>query len=174
MSLPKIQLENHLESLFNVKCSHSPYGEIKICLSGGEDWANYHGFNDNMGISPAFRKAVDDAEWWTEWQNPEVIKLFPIEDFLSNHTPDELITEWNLYVASINAPGDRVYWNNDEAFEEIGLTIRQTLLAAKQDRYDWDDRFLTLDGYNNPMSSNKLEEVLDIDELEDWMYTVTK
>lgn len=174
MSLPKIQLENHLESLFDTRCSHSPSGEIKICLNGDEPWANYYGHSDNMGISPEFRKAIEDAGWWAEWQNPEVIKLFPDEDFESKHTPDELITEWNLYIESINAPGDRVYWNNDEAFDEIGLTIRQTLVAAKHDRYNWDHRFLTLDGYGNPLSSNMLDDVLDLDELEDWMYTVTK
>jgi len=174
MSLPKTQVIAHLQSLFDLECSYAPYGEIKICLNGGEKWANYYGYHDNMGISTEFRKAVEDAGWWAEWQNAEVIKLYPDEDFESKHTPDELINEWNLYAESINAPGDRVYWNNDDAFEELGLTIRQTLLAAKQDRYDWDHRFLTLDGYGNPFSSNRLDDMLDMDELEDWMYTVTK
>ena len=174
MSLPKTQVIAHLQSLFDLECSYAPYGEIKICLNGGEEWADYYGHHDNMGISTEFRKAVEDAGWWAEWQNAEVIKLYPDEDFESKHTPEELINEWNLYAESINAPGDRVYWNNDDAFEELGLTIRQTLLAAKQDRYDWDHRFLTLDGYGNPFSSNRLDDMLDMDELEDWMYTVTK
>jgi hypothetical protein len=174
MSLPKTQVIAHLQSLFDLECSYAPHGQITICLKGGEEWADYYGHHDNMGVSAEFRKAVEDAGWWTEWRNPEVIKLYPDEDFESKHTPDELINEWNLYIESINAPGDRVYWNNDDAFEELGLTIRQTLLAAKQDRYNWDHRFLTLDGYGNPLSSNDLDEVLDMDELEDWMYTVTK
>ena len=175
MSLPKLQLETHLQSLFDVKTSTAPSGQIRICLQGGEDeHLDYYGHHDNMGISAAFRKAVEDAGWWCEWQNPEVLMLYPDEDFESKYTPDELITEWNLYTESINAPGDRVYWNDDEAFDELGLTIRQTLVAAKHDRYNWDHRFLTLDGYGNPLSSNMLDDVLDLDELEDWMFTVTK
>tara|TARA_R100000951_G_C2591593_1_gene165207 strand:+ start:312 stop:836 length:525 start_codon:yes stop_codon:yes gene_type:complete len=174
MTLPKLQLENHIESLYDTRCSFAPSGEIKICLNGDEPWANYHGHSENMGISHEFRTTIEEYGWWAEWQNPEVLMLYPNDDFETKYPPGELIGEWNRYVESIQSPSDYVYWNNDESFEELGITIRQVLTAAKHDRYDWDHRFLTLDGYSNPMSSNNLDDVLDMDELEDWMYTVTK
>ena len=174
MSLPKLQLESHIKSLYDAECSFAPSGEIKIVLNGDEPWANYHGHSENMGISDEFRNTIEENGWYAEWQNPEILWLYPEEDFESNYSPGELIAEWNNYVQSIQAPGDYVYWNNDESFEELGISIRQVLNAAKHDRYDWDHRFLTLDGYGNPISSNNLDDVLDMDELEDWMYTVTK
>ena len=174
MTLPKLQLENHIESLYDTRCSFAPSGEIKIILNVDEPWANYHGHSDNMGISHEFRTTIEEYGWWAEWRNPEFLMLYPDDDFESKYSPGELISEWNMYAESIQAPSDYVYWNNDESFEELGITIRQVLTAAKHDRYDWDHRFLTLDGYCNPMSSNSLDDVLDMDELEDWMYTVTK
>ena len=32
-------------------------------------------------------------------------------------------------------------------------------------RYDWDDKYLVLDGYANPVSFNDLLEHIDLDEL---------
>ena len=47
----------------------------------------------------------------------------------------------------------------------LGITIKQILVAQKMKRYDWDDKYLALDGYANPVSFNKLEEHIDINEL---------
>ena len=59
--------------------------------------------------------------------------------------------------------------NDDEAFEMLQLTIRQTVAASKNDRYNFDDKWLTLDGYGNPMSFNSLLNYLDVPELEEYL-----
>jgi len=174
MSLPKLQLQNLIKSLYNTRCSSTQSGKIKICLNGDEPWANYSGHSENMGISNEFRTTIEEHGWRAEWQNSEVLILYPEEEFESKYTSDQLITEWNRYVESIQVIGDYVYLNNDENFEQLGITMLQVLTAARHDRYNWDHRFLKLDSVGNPMSSNSLEDVLDLDELEDWMYTDTK
>ena len=77
---------------------------------------------------------------------------------------NNLIQRWNDYCGEVNA-SDYTYFNDDEAFEMLGITIKQILVAQKMNRYDWDDKYLALDGYANPVSFNKLEEHIDINEL---------
>ena len=77
---------------------------------------------------------------------------------------NNLIQRWNDYCDEISA-SDQIYFNDDEAFELLGITIKQILTAQKAHRYDWDDKYLALDGYANPVSFNKLEEHIDIEEL---------
>ena len=77
---------------------------------------------------------------------------------------NNLIQRWNDYCGEVNS-SDYIYFNDDEAFEMLGITIKQILVAQKMNRYDWDDKYLALDGYANPVSFNKLEEHIDINEL---------
>jgi len=77
---------------------------------------------------------------------------------------NNLIQRWNDYCDEVSA-SDHIYFNDDEAFELLGITIKQILAAQKMNRYDWDDKYVVLDGYANPMSFNKLEDHIDIDEL---------
>jgi hypothetical protein len=51
----------------------------------------------------------------------------------------------------------------------LQLTIRQTVAASNNDRYDFDDKWLTLDGYGNPMSFNDLTRFIDVPELEEYL-----
>jgi hypothetical protein len=77
---------------------------------------------------------------------------------------NNLIQRWNDYCDEVSA-SDQIYFNDDDAFELLGITIKQILIAQKMNRYDWDDKYLALDGYANPVSFNKLEEHIDIEEL---------
>lgn len=77
---------------------------------------------------------------------------------------NNLIQRWNDYCDEVSA-SDHIYLNDDEAFELLGITIKQILAAQKMNRYDWDDKYVVLDGYANPVSFNKLEEYIDLDEL---------
>lgn len=77
---------------------------------------------------------------------------------------NNLIQRWNDYCDEINA-SDHIYLNDEDAFETFGFTIAQTLRAMKANKYDWDDTYVQMDGYGNPVSFNKLEEHIDINEL---------
>jgi hypothetical protein len=81
----------------------------------------------------------------------------------------EIISLWNAMCDYINAPQDHIYLNDDEAFEMLQLTIRQTVVASKNNRYNFDDKWLTLDGYGNPMSFNNLFNYIDVPELEEYL-----
>ena len=83
---------------------------------------------------------------------------------MTNDDYNNLIQRWNDYCDEISA-SDQIYLNNDEAFEMLGITIKQILAAQKMNRYDWDDKYVVLDGYANPMSFNDLLEHIDLDEL---------
>ena len=81
----------------------------------------------------------------------------------------EIISLWNAMCDYINAPQDHIYLNDDEAFEMLQLTIRQTVVASKNNRYNFDYKWLTLDGYGNPMSFNSLFNYIDVPELEEYL-----
>ena len=83
---------------------------------------------------------------------------------MTNDDYNNLIQRWNDYCDEVSA-SDQIYLNNDEAFELLGITIKQVLAAQKTNRYDWDDKYIVLDGYANPMSFNGLLEHIDLDEL---------
>ena len=81
----------------------------------------------------------------------------------------EIISLWNAMCDYINAPQDHIYLNDDEAFEMLQLTIRQTVVACLNQRWNFDDKWLTLDGYGNPMSFNSLFNYIDVPELEEYL-----
>ena len=83
---------------------------------------------------------------------------------MTNDEYNNLIQRWNDYCDEVRA-SDQIYNNDDDTFELLGITIRQVLTAQKAHRYDWDDKYLALDGYQNPTSFNDLLEHIDLDEL---------
>ncbi len=83
---------------------------------------------------------------------------------MTNDDYNNLIQRWNDYCDEVRA-SDQIYNNDDDTFELLGITIRQVLTAQKAHRYDWDDKYLALDGYQNPTSFNDLLEHIDLDEL---------
>jgi hypothetical protein len=98
-----------------------------------------------------------------------VLDLYPGHDWTSDFSEAQLVSHWNAMCDYITAPQDHVYANDDEAFEMLQLTIRQTVAASKNDRYNFDDKWLTLDGYGNPMSFNDLTQFIDVPELEEYL-----
>ena len=49
------------------------------------------------------------------------------------------------------------------------FTIKQTCAARDRGDYDFDDSYISLDGYGNPMSSNDAIEFVDEDNLIEWL-----
>ena len=84
-------------------------------------------------------------------------------------TETELIELWNEFCHDANYSDDVIYHNDEETFEQMGFTIKQTCAAQKRGDYDFDDAYLSLDGYGNPMSSNNAIEFVDEDNLIEWL-----
>ena len=83
---------------------------------------------------------------------------------MTNDEYNNLIQRWNSYCDEVSA-SDQIYDNDDDAFDILGITIKQVLSAQKTKRYNWDDKYIVLDGYGNPASFNDLLEHVDLDEL---------
>ena len=64
-----------------------------------------------------------------------------------------------------------VYYNDEEFFETHSITIRQTVMQIKNNYYNFDHDWVTLDGYANPISSDNAEDFIDIEEMEmeEWL-----
>ena len=122
-----------------------------------------------FGVSKNLQAFIDAHGWECEWQNSEVLNLYPGHDWTSDFSEEQLVSHWNAMCDYITAPLDHIYLNDDEAFEMLQLTIRQTVAASKNDRYNFDDKWLTLDGYSNPMSFNSLLNYIDVPELEEYL-----
>ena len=84
-------------------------------------------------------------------------------------TETELIELWNEFCNDANYSDDIIYHNDEGAFEKMGFTIRQTCAARDRGDYDFDDLYIVLDGYGNPMSSNDAIEFVDEDNLIEWL-----
>jgi len=84
-------------------------------------------------------------------------------------TETELIELWNEFCYDANYPDDVIYHNDEETFDHMGFTIRQTCAARDRGDYDFDDSYISLDGYGNPMSSNDAIEFVDEDNLIEWL-----
>ena len=84
---------------------------------------------------------------------------------------NELVARWNLHCENNNCHQDMVYYNDEEFFETHSITIRQTVMQIKSNYYNFDHDWVTLDGYANPISSDKAEDFIDIEEMEmeEWL-----
>ena len=84
-------------------------------------------------------------------------------------TETELIELWNEFCYDANYSDDIIYHNDEETFKQMGFTIRQTCAARDRGDYDFDDLYIGLNGYGNPMSSNDAIEFVDEDNLIEWL-----
>ena len=124
-----------------------------------------------FGVSKNLQAFIDANGWECEWQNSEVLNLYPANDWTDEFSDAEIISLWNAMCDYITAPQDHIYPNNDDTFEMLQLTIRQTVRASQADVYNFDDKWLTLDGYGNPVSFNEIDYFIDAAELEEYLVT---
>ena len=173
MTTIKNTFERQLHEKFgvNVQSLDGIYSAILVDGTHGTDYVSYHDTTPGwvFGVNPKLQAFIDAHGWECEWRNSEVLDLYPSHDWTSDFSEAQLVSHWNAMCDYITAPQDHVYANDDEAFEMLQLTIRQTVAASNNDRYDFDDKWLTLDGYGNPMSFNDLTQFIDVPELEEYL-----
>ena len=87
---------------------------------------------------------------------------------LNKMSADKIVALWNEYCEKVNYFTDMLYLNDDEAFSTFGFTINGTLINSHNDVYEWDDEFVTADGYGNPLSANDPKILMDLDALLEW------
>lgn len=87
---------------------------------------------------------------------------------LNQMSYDKIVFLWNEYCEEVNYFTDMLYTNDDEAFSTFGFTINGTLINNTNDVYDWDDEFVTADGYGNPLSASDPKILMDLDALLEW------
>ena len=87
---------------------------------------------------------------------------------LNQMSYDKIVFLWNEYCEEVNYFTDMLYTNDDEAFSTFGFTINGTLMNSNNDVYDWDDEFVTADGYGNPLSAADPKILMDLDALLEW------
>jgi hypothetical protein len=86
---------------------------------------------------------------------------------ISNSTLMEIYIEY-CNVAEV----DREVYNNDEYFfEEIyyGRTTYESVRASQYGNYNYTDEFVVVNSYGNLDSYNELSEVIDLDEVADYI-----
>jgi hypothetical protein len=173
MTTIKNTFEQQLHQKFgvNVMSLEGVHSAILVDGTHGTDYLDYHDTKAGwiFGVHPKLQAFIDAHGWTCEWRNSEVLDLSPAHDWTSDFSEAQLVSHWNAMCDHIIAPLDHIYLNDDEAFEMLQLTIRQTVAASKNDRYNFDDKWLTLDGYGNPMSFNSLLSYIDVPELEEYL-----
>ena len=90
------------------------------------------------------------------------------QEELDNLGHDKIVSLWNEYCEEVSSFTDMLYTNDDEAFSTFGFTINGTLINNTNDVYDWDDEFVTADGYGNPLSASDPKILMDLDALLEW------
>ena len=167
--------QNHMAELmtrFGMRVLHRN-GHLALFADGthGTEWLDYNAMHRNFifGVHETLQQIIDNHGYECEWENPEILNLYPGKAFYEDMSEDQLRVLWNEYCDHIHA-GDHIYPNDDDAFFELGNTIGQTMRAAKNDRYDWDDTWVQMDGYGNPFSFNDLTDQIDLAELEEYLY----
>lgn len=87
---------------------------------------------------------------------------------------ENLINKWNEYCIENCSAEDQVLYNDEEAFEILGLNVRQVAEAVKDNSYNFDHKWVSLDGYANPRSSNDALDFIDLPliEMEEWLNNI--
>ena len=148
-------------------------GHLALFADGthGTEYLDYNAFHRNFifGVHQTLQAVIDQNGYECEWENPEILNLYPGNHFSTELDDRQLMVLWNEYCDHIMA-SDHIYVNDEDAFEIFGFTIAQTLRAMKVDKYDWDDAYIQMDGYGNPFSFNDLRDYIDLAELEEYLY----
>ena len=167
--------QNHMAELmtkFGMRVLHRN-GHLALFADGthGTEYLDYYAMHRNFifGVHQTLQQVIDQNGYECEWENPEILNLYPGTAFYEDMSEAKLCALWNEYCDHIMA-SDHIYPNDDDGFEYFGFTIAQTLRAAKNNRYDWDDTWLQMDGYGNPFSFNDLTDQIDLAELEEYLY----
>lgn len=167
--------QNHMAELmtkFGMRVLHRN-GHLALFADGthGTEYLDYNAFHRDFifGVHQTLQAVIDQNGYECEWENPEILNLYPASHFTDNLSDTQLMSLWNEYCDHIMAC-DHIYHNNEDAFETFGFTIAQTLRAVKADKYDWDDDYIQIDGYGNPFSFNDLRDEIDMAELEEYLY----
>jgi len=167
--------QNHMAQImtkFGMRVLHRN-GHLALFADGthGTEYLDYNAMHRNFifGVHQDLQAVIDQHGYECEWENPEILNLYPGKAFYEDMSEDQLRVLWNEYCDHIHA-SDHIYANDDDAFEIFGFTIGQTMRAAKVDRYDWDDTWVQMDGYGNPFSFSDLTDQIDLAELEEYLY----
>lgn len=91
------------------------------------------------------------------------------QEELDNLGHDKIVSLWNAYCEEVSYFTDMLYVNDDEAFSTFGFTINGTLINNTNELYDWNDEFVTADGYGNPLSANDPKILMDLSALLEWV-----
>jgi len=163
--------QNHMAEMmtrFGMRVIHRN-GHLALFADGihGTEYFNESEFP--MEVHQTLQAIIDVNGYECEWENSEILNLYPISHFSTELDDRQLMVLWNEYCDHISA-SDHIYTNDEDAFELFGFTIGQTLRSVKQDRYDWDDAYIQMDGYGNPFSFNDLRDYIDLAELEEYLY----
>ena len=75
----------------------------------------------------------------------------------------QLLDLWNAFCEDDNCFDDRIWFNDQEYFDMHEFNVRHVSTAVKNNRYNFDHKWATLDGYANPISSNELLDFVDYD-----------
>jgi hypothetical protein len=167
--------QNHMAEImskFGMRVLHRN-GHLALFADGthGTEYLDYYAMHRKFifGVHQTLQAVIDQNGYECEWENPEILNLYPGVPFYDDMSEDQLRIYWNQYCETHNC-SDYISPNDDEAFDEFGFTISQTMRAAKQNRYDWDDKWVQMDGYGNPFSFNDLTDQIDLAELEEFLY----
>ena len=111
-------------------------GRLALFADGrhGTDYLDYNAFHRNFifGVHQDLQAVIDQNGYECEWENPEILNLYPSTCFYDDMSEDQLRILWNGYCDDIYA-NDHIFSNDDEGFEIFGFTIAQTLRAAKNE-----------------------------------------
>ena len=175
MTTIKNKFEQELRNKFgvNVMSRVGTHSSLHADGTNGTDHLGYYNESPDFifGVSSELQAFIDANGWECEWQNSEVLNLYPANDWTDEFSDAEIISLWNAMCDYIQAFEDRIYPNDDNTFEMLQLTIRQTVRASKAGVYNFDDKWVTLDGYANPISFNEIDSFIDIAELEEYLVT---
>ena len=167
--------QNHMAELmtkFGMRVLHRN-GHLALFADGthGTEYLDYYAFNKKFvfGVHQTLQLVIDQNGYECEWENSEILNLYPGNHFSQELDDRQLMVLWNEYCDHIKS-SDHIYTNDEDAFELFGFTIAQTLRSTKQNRYDWDDDYIQMDGYGNPFSFNELRDEIDMAVLEEYLY----
>ena len=167
--------QNHMAELltkFGMRVLHRN-GHLALFADGthGTEYLDYYAMHRNFifGVHQTLQQVIDQNGYECEWENPEILNLYPGTAFYDDMSEDQLRVLWNEYCDHIQS-SDHVYPNDEDAFELFGFTIAQTLRAMKGLTCDWDDDYIQMDGCGNPFSFNDLRDYIELADLEEYLY----
>ena len=83
----------------------------------------------------------------------------------------DLLAVYNTYCEEINDYDRTIYYNDEEELEMVfnGQSPYYVLCRAYYGEYKLSDYFFKFDGYGNLYSFNRLSDVIDAEEIADWI-----